>query len=311
MLAVVLTEVAHVLTQSGATLFRFTPLVALGAFLALVVTFPLISKLLLRRLNWRGRNAYERIIALSLLLVLAVMATVPILILILIDQAIRLSWEDAKEWLACEASHAFEIDDPAHWLLPLGLIIGLIHGRWRIADDESAQVLLLSLDADEHHYRLVHDFAEELSRGWFSPGLRHEFETRDLPRSERMQISPTPGGWQIADPASGRRYVVRNEGDRLSFVDMESDLWDDGDQGFVLAGLGLLPRPRSAATKTTTCSTTSHGTRPSRTSRPATSSSPRTSSKPTGRSATMPPNTSAPPSPPPAATTRPTASCAG
>ncbi len=125
MIAVVLTEIVHEHARSGAEALRLVPLALLAAFLALVVTFPLVSKLLrLRRLTWRSRNTYERVFALVLLLAVAMLALVPVLLVI--DEAILLSWEEVKEEIVYEAKHAFEADDPLHWLLPLGILIALM-----------------------------------------------------------------------------------------------------------------------------------------------------------------------------------------
>ena len=330
MLAVALTEIVHELGRSLPPIVRFTPLLALAGFLALVVTFPLVSKLLLRRLTWKGRNVYERLIAMALLVTLGIMALVPILLLI--DDAIRLSWEDAKEWIVYEAGNAFETDDPAHWLVPIAVLVALLltvwaarratkrRGRfvlyalgvvgpmllfavyltlcvfeidspvirsrtlatfaldgaagpealeqrlrealaaageppggspsieplapgpgWRLVDEQRQHALLIREDANEHHLRVIHDLVEELDRGWFSDGLREEFVSRGLtiPPAETRQVVGTPDGWWIAD-STGGGYRIRRDGDRLTFVDMQADLWDDGDNAFALIGLGLL-----------------------------------------------------------------------
>ncbi len=331
MLAVALTEIVHELGRSLPAGLRYAPLLALAGFLVLVVTFPLISKLLLRRLTWKGRNAYERLIAAALLATLAIMSLVPIVLLI--DGAIRLSWEDAREWIVYEAGNAFETDDPTHWLVPIVVLAALLltvwaarraarwRGRivlyalgvlgplvlfavyltlcvfqidspvvrsrtlvtfhleagagpealeerlqealaaageppggsptieplagargWRLVDERRQHALLIREDAGEHHVRVIHDLVGELDRGWFSDGLRHEFESRGLtiPPPERRQVVREADGWRIADSATGGGYQIQRDGDRLTFVDMQADLWDDGDEAFTLVGLGLL-----------------------------------------------------------------------
>jgi hypothetical protein len=329
---VVLTEIVHELGRSLPVTVRFAPLAALAGFLVLVVTFPLISKVLLRRLTWKGRNAYERLIAAALLATLAIMSMVPLLLLI--DGAIRLSWEDAREWIVYEASNAFEVDDPTHWLVPIAVLAALLltvwaarraarrRGRivlytlgvlgplvlfvvyltlcvfqidspivrsrtlatfhldsgagpdvleerlqealaaageppggsptiepltggrgWHLVDEQRQHALLIREDVDEHHVRVVHDLVGELERGWFSDGLRQEFESRGLtipPPPARPRVVSEADGWRIAGSGTGGPYRIRRDGDRLTFVDMQADLWDDGDDTFTLVGLGLL-----------------------------------------------------------------------
>ena len=136
MLAVFLTEVLYELGTRSPVDFHFVPLIALGAFLVMILTFPVVARTLRRWLGWKRRDRYERILASVFAVTLLLMIWLP-LMLVMIGAA-GYTWEGFREGALAELTSPFEGRDYWKWILALLAIVAFLFvGR---ASERVAQV---------------------------------------------------------------------------------------------------------------------------------------------------------------------------
>ena len=133
LLLVLATEVLYEVGQRLQISFRFVALGAVAAFVLLVIGFPVVDRLLLRRSSWSVRNLGE--MAFTVVLVLLLFAVFLVPMFILVDQAIDRSWSEVKESATANLLRPFEARDLGQWVVILVLLVAFM-----LAGRASAQV---------------------------------------------------------------------------------------------------------------------------------------------------------------------------
>lgn len=243
-IAVCLTEVLFAIGwRVGRTVIYALPPVLAAAFLGAILVQPLLYRLMRRRFDWQTRDRYEAFLALSLVLLLATLTLIPAVLLI--EEAIDLSWHDVvSQWhvwlrtgivwvglalvisvfaLAGKASQAMSQWTGRMALLLLGLLGPVL---------VLAGFLLLTLYQVDSP---VLDVAT-VEAGPVSGDLRRAMADKGIELGEEATvIAGAQRSWTIVDGDS--RHVIRRDATGR-FVLQSLLLWDGvGDAYFLLAGV--------------------------------------------------------------------------
>ncbi|MHC4859991.1 MAG: patatin-like phospholipase family protein [Planctomycetota bacterium] len=255
MLAVQLTELAYEVASHSPYDLHRSPFFAAGTFLLLVVTFPLVSRLLGRRMGWSERDRYEKLLTLAFTASLLLLIWLPIALLV--GGATGFTWQAFREATLAEAAAPLESRDYWKWLIPALLVGGFLFAgratervaRW------TSRVLLHALglvwpsllllmylllcvsEVDSPFIR--RSFAETLDRGEITEELRRTLANRgvELSPASRVTRDADADAWTILDGAEKHRITQRRR-----FLRVESlDLWDGKrDVAFFAIWAGLL-----------------------------------------------------------------------
>jgi hypothetical protein len=255
MLAVFLTELLYELGNHSPVPVHLFPLIALAAFLVMVLTFPVVARTLRRWLGWRRRDRYERILASIFAVTLLLMIWMPLMLVVI--GAAGYTWEGFRERVLAELALPFEGRDYWKWILALLAVVAFLfvgQASERVAQLRGRLLLYLvgligpgvlfliyivicvyQLDSPILGKR----FAESLDRGEISAELRDELGQRGVVLGpEATVVVQKPGkAWALRDGEDEHRISAR-----LTFMRIDShDLWDGpGDLAFLAIWLGLL-----------------------------------------------------------------------
>jgi hypothetical protein len=135
LLAVLATEVVYEVGRAYGFPYGALPLIGLGAFFALTLIFPLVSRVLGPSFGWRGRNFYERATAAALAGTLLVLAMVPFVSMV--DWAIHTDPDADAGFLlrTVDALRASSVDmvrttwQDWGWVLVIGSVVMLLLAR--------------------------------------------------------------------------------------------------------------------------------------------------------------------------------------
>lgn len=260
LLAVIATEAVflgvHFAGFEPESFFLAVLLATTGAFLALVLTYPIVSKVFVSRLAWRDRNRYERGLALALLGALGALALMPVVAAA--TTAIYTSPHDVREAAARWAAEGV-LSPIAIGAILAGLFVMLAfltagHGSANVARLSGRLLLyglgllgplvlfalylgLLVVSADSPF--LDATFGPELDAGRVSADFREAMDDRgiELTETARVEVRAPGAAWTIVDEPN--RYDLRTFGPHLRLA--WKDMWSATDDlPIVGAGLALL-----------------------------------------------------------------------
>ncbi|MBW1687372.1 MAG: hypothetical protein JRS35_20225, partial [Deltaproteobacteria bacterium] len=227
MLAVFLTEVLYELGTRSPVDFHFVPLIALGAFLVMILTFPIVARTLRRWLGWKRRDRYERILASVFAVTLLLMVWLPLMLVVI--GAAGFTWEGFREGALAEVASPFEGRDYWKWILVLLAIVAFLfvgQASERVAQVRGRLLLYLvgligpgvlfliyillcvyQLDSPF----LKTQFAESLDRAEISAELRDELGQRGVVLGpDATAVVQKPGKvWALRDGEDEHRISAR------------------------------------------------------------------------------------------------------
>jgi len=254
MLAVEITELAYEFGSHSPFDLRLVPFIALSGFLFLVLVFPLVARVLRRRMDWLKRDRYEWLLTLVFGVVLLLVIWLPISLFI--GGAAQLTWQNLEQATLSEINTPLESRDTWKWIVAI-LVLGAFlfvgraseHvGKWSgkfllymvglIGPLVLFLIYLLLLVYQLDSPFIDKRFVMELDRGELTTELRETLASRGVTLSAAAQVTVEKKGvWNIRDGGEDNRITERRR-----FLRIESlHLWDGtNDVIFFTVWAGLL-----------------------------------------------------------------------
>ena len=230
-------------------------LTAWGIFLVLTITYPFFFRLFIKKLDWRRRDAYEKVLTISLLipLTLVILAAVSPLV----SLAIGYSWDEVQDWLFSKAP--IHLKDYWIWLVAItvaimflltgfasekvskwtGKVILYLTGLLGPAILFLCYLLMCVLQIDspfiDKKFRHLEtpaarqtlnlEIASELDNETISPNLWKVLEERGTPEDVIVTVRKMGVWWEITHKDNKELFLtIRKYKDRLRIH--EPDFWD-------------------------------------------------------------------------------------
>lgn len=260
MIAVLLTEqLFNLAYRWGMDKVQYVPIAGVAAFVGVALVQPVLYRVFAGRYldSWSARNQYERVLAISLVLVVLVFVLIPMFLLV--QQAIDLDWDEVKDvyrthrivfWsgaigvallLGAAGKYAFEAPDRLIGKLSL-VVVGLVGHA--IVFGLYLLLTLIQVDSPvlDYHGAVNASPLADLQSGHVTPMLEAELDAMGFPVSAGADIRSLGSGsytrWLIRSGADD--YIVTRWGDTLRVVNTLG--WDgETDEVFLAVGiLGLL-----------------------------------------------------------------------
>jgi len=243
---------------------------AWAIFLILTITYPFIFRLFFKKLNWRRRDAYEKVLTISLLipLTLVILAAVSPLV----SLAIGYSWNEVQDWLLSKAPLHLK----SYWIWLVTIIVAVIFLLTGLASEKVSKwtgkiilyltgligpailflcyllMCVVQLDSPFVDKKFRHlesptarqnfnrELASELDKAAISPDLWRVLEERGTPEDAVVTVRREGVWWEITDKDKTEIFcTIRKYKNRLRIH--EPDFWDGYyDVGYFLVLFFLL-----------------------------------------------------------------------